>query len=233
MAVFLLILKIIGISLLAIIGITVLLLCIPAFVYIEYDNETVVHLRLLFVKFRVLPKKENGFWAKRLNRAKSKHPKSEKKKKEAAEEKSKFKELFGERGAAEAISLLWTVTKLVCGSLAKIIKTVVISKFALNVEITGDDAADAALRYGKLCGVIYPSLSLVFQNVCKYKRTEIEVCPNFDKNAEHDKVYLNTTLRACPIIIAVQLIVLFFRLLFTVVGGKISENMAKAENVDN
>lgn len=226
MVVFLLILKIIGMSLLTVIGIAVLLLCVPAFIYIEYDSELTIYIRVFFVKLRVLPQDENGFFKKRFTKTKKKQlDKETEQQKKDSEDKSKFKELFGERGVAEAISFLWEILRLVFGKLVRIMRTVVISKLILKVEITGEDSADAALRYGKLCGVIYPLLSLIFQNVGKYKHTEIEVCPNYDRNFEQDKVYLNTTLIIYPMIVVVQIIALLLKLLTSEVGRMFSEKV--------
>ncbi len=235
MAVFLLILKIIGISLLSVIGLVVLLLCLPIFVYIRLDDELTVDIRVLLIKFKILPanepKKENGFFGRLWKRITGGGKKQENDGTSEKEE-SKFKALFGARGVTGAVSFLWEVLKLVYCRFVKILRSVVVSKFDLDLEITGDDASDTALRYGKLCGVIYPSLSLIFQNVRKYKHT-INMRPDFDENLEYDRVYLNTTLRVYPIIILVQLIALLFELIVSEVKRKVSENLSEANVKSN
>lgn len=226
MAVLLLILKIIGISLLAIIGLVILALCIPLFVYIKYEDELLIDVRVLFIRFRVHPKQESdgkdSFVQKLWNKLTGKTKETETEEKTESAEKSKFRELFSDRGASGAIEFLWEILKLVCGRFAKVMRGAVVSKFNLDLEIVGEDAADTALRYGKLCGVIYPALSLIFQNVRKY-RHEINMRPNFNNEHEYDQVRIDAVLRFYPILAALHVAALLISILISEIRRQIAE----------
>ncbi len=239
MAVFLLILKIIGIVLLAVVGLIIVVLCIPAFVYIRFDNELSADARFLLFKFKVYPsdKEEPGiverlvlkFW-RYLIGASGKS--SDARSLSDISDEAGFKALFDDRGASGAISFLWQVIVILFGRFVKVLRGVAVSKFNLKIDVAGDDAAEAALRYGKLCGIIYPLLSFVFQNVKTYKQ-EIDIRPELDERLEYDKVDLNVTLRICPIIIAAHIIALLFDLIVSETKRQVAENLAAAEVKSN
>ncbi len=234
MAIFLLVLKIIGISLLSVIGLIILVLCIPLFVYIKYDEEPVVDIRVLFVRFRVYPEEKDesegkeSFFKKLWKKITDKPSKEETEDESESESdgKSKFKELFSERGTSGAINFLWEILKLACGRFAKIMRSIVVSRFNMKLEIVGDDASDAALRYGKLCGVVYPSLSLIFQNVRKYKH-EIDMRPVFEGDYEYDRLSLDIKLRVYPIVAAFHAAALLLGILASEIRRQIAENKSQ------
>ncbi len=241
MAIFLLILKIIGISLLAIIGLVLLVLCMPLFVYIKFEKELMIDVRFLFVKFNVHPShkdeekaegKGNLFsrlWKKITGKSSDD---KEAEIKEEKEKESKFKALFGERGASGAISFLWEILTLVFGRSVKILRGIVVSKFNLKIEIVGDDASDTALRYGKLCGVVYPALSLIFQNVKKYKH-EIDMRPNFENKYEYDQVSLDTKLRILPISAGYHALAVLLSILMSEIKRQVAEKRSAADEKTN
>lgn len=239
MAVFLLILKIIGISILSVIGLIILILCIPAFVYLKFDNELSADARFLFFRFKVYPsdKEEPGiveklvlkFW-RYLIGASGKT--SDAQNLADISDEAGFKALFDDRGASGAISFLWQVLVILFGRFIKVVRGVAVSKFDLKIDVAGDDSAEAALRYGKLCGIIYPLLSFIFQNVKTYKH-EIDMRPEFDKKLEYDNVDLNVTLRICPIIIVAHIIALLFDLIVSETKRQVAENLAAANVKSN
>lgn len=240
MAVFLLILKIIGIALLAIIALILIILSIPASVYLKFNDELTADVRFLFFKFKVYPseKEEPGivekivlkFWRYLIGTSSGKASNAQSY--EDISDEAGFKALFDDRGASGAISFLWQVLQIIFSRFVKVLRGVTVSKFNLKIDVAGEDAADAALRYGKLCGIIYPLLSLIFQNVRKYKH-ELDIRPSFDKELEYDRVNLNTTLRVYPIIIIGHIIALVFDLIVSETKRQVAENLAAAEMKSN
>lgn len=240
MAVFLLILKIIGIALLSIIGLIIIILCIPAFAYIKFDNELSADIRFLFIRFKVYPsdKEEPGlierlvlrFWRYLIGISYGQESNAQTY--ADISDEAGFKALFDDRGAAGAISFLWQVLLIVFGRFVKVLRGVRVSKFDLKIDVAGDDAAEAALRYGKLCGIVYPLLSLVFQNVRSYKHL-IDMKPDFNNKLEYDQVDLNVTLRISPIIIIGHVIALLFDLIVSETKRQVAEKLAAAEMKTN
>lgn len=221
----------------AIIGLVILVLCMPLIVYIKFEeDELMVDLRLLFIRFRVYPADKEGkknifsrLW-KKMSGKSAKTTVAESK--EEKEKESKFKALFGERGASGAISFLWEILRLALGRAVKILRGVVVSRFDLKIEIVGDDASDTALRYGKLCGVVYPALSLIFQNVKRYKH-EIDMRPDFDSKYEYDQVSLDAKLRVLPISVCYHALAVLVGILISEIKRKVAENQTAAENNSN
>lgn len=232
MAVVWLILKIIGLAILAVIALIVLILCVPCFVYIDFEQELTADVRFLLIKFKVYPseKSEPGivekivlkFW-RYLIGASGKE--SDAQSLSDIGDEAGFKELFEDRGVSGAISFLWQVLKIVFGRFVKVLRGVAVQKFDLLVGITGDDPADAAIRFGKLSGVLYTSLSFIFQNVRKYKYEGIDI--HADYEAPYDQVKLSTVLRIYPIIIAGHIIALLFDLIVSETKRQVAENMAQ------
>ncbi len=239
MAVFWLVLKIIGISLLSVIGLIIILLCIPAFIYLKFNDELSADVRFLFFKFKVYPseKEEPGiierlvlrFWRYLIGASSGKTSNAQTY--ADISDEAGFKALFDDRGASGAISFLWQVLVILFGRFVRVLRGAVISKFDLKIDVAGDDASDTALRYGKLCGIVYPLLSFIFQNVKTYKH-EIDMRPEFDKKLEFDQVDLNATLRIIPIIIVAHIIALLFDLIVSETKRQVAENLAAA-NVKN
>ncbi len=240
MAIFLLILKIIGILLLSVVGLVILILCIPAFAYIDFETELTADVRFLFFKFKVYPsdKEEPGiieklvlkFW-RYLIGASSGNESNAQSLTDISDEAG-FRTLFDDRGAVGAISFLWQVLLIIFGRFVKVLRGVAVSRFDLSIGVAGEDAADTALRYGKLCGIVYPLLSLIFQNVRTYKH-KIDMEPIFDKELDYDQVELHTTLRIYPIVIAAHIIALLFDLIVSETKRQVAENLAAANVKSN
>ncbi len=53
-----------------------------------------------------------------------------------------------------------------------LLRHITVKKLTLNIKCTGEDAADAAINYGKVCAVVYPFLTLVHTTFKVKKRGE-------------------------------------------------------------
>lgn len=60
-----------------------------------------------------------------------------------------------------------------------LIKKIVIKKFRLNVTVASDDAAETALLYGGVCGVLYPVVGFL-ETVMDFKEDNMKIVCDFE-----------------------------------------------------
>ncbi len=65
------------------------------------------------------------------------------------------------------------------GTLGKVIrKRFTIKNVQLNLTVTGDDAADTAIKYGELASVVFPAVSFLTKNM-KVRKYDVQITPDF------------------------------------------------------
>ena len=148
--------------LLGLIALIFLLLCIPVRFDLNYNGETTVFIRYLFLKYRVLPAPE-----KKPESKKEKKP-SEKESEEKAKEKKpnpllrqvkKYKEAEGLTGL---LTLAKDLLKATGTRFGKLLKHIKLKDFDLYVLVGGGkDAAEIAILYGEVCAGVYPAVSVL------------------------------------------------------------------------
>ncbi len=166
------------------------LLCLLKLEFVaQYTDSLTLKLEVLFLTFTLVPTKNKPKKQKKKIPKKKKEPSKKTDKKE--KKPSYLKKLSGKKGLSGLLSMLTETVKLI-GSTAKgIYSNIVIEKLDLNITIVGDDAADTALKYGKLCGVFYSGISVVCDNVKKVDDYNIDIKPDFDDEAK-GKVFADT-----------------------------------------
>ena len=66
------------------------------------------------------------------------------------------------------------------GVARKLFSHLVVTRLHLEIVVADEDAAQAALHYGYVCGVVCTALSVFLQNsVCK--RYHVQITPDFDR----------------------------------------------------
>lgn len=122
--------------------------------------------------------------------------------KKTSKTKSSDQGLFGslreERGFWGAINFFVDLGKALGGGLVKMYRGIAANKFVLRVEIVGEDAADAAIKYGEICSVVFPSLSFLLSNMRRYNQN-IEITPNFD--GDEGRIYFDGEFIIYPVLI--------------------------------
>lgn len=170
------------IALYIILGIVVLLvaaLSIPVVLELEYSDTVSCSVSWLFLKFQLYPLPEK----------KEKKPKAEKKeekpqeqpeKKEPKPQKENFlKTFYNNQGVAGVIELLNNCVAALKRFSVKLIKrAIVFKKFHLEIHITEGDSAATALKYGKVCSGLYPSLGFIVSNM-KVKDYKVNVYADY------------------------------------------------------
>ncbi len=164
-----------------------LLLLLPVRVYAAYREELSLKVGYAFFSFQLLPPKEEEKKPpapKKKKKAAKKSPQkpvsqTEKPPSQAKELKKKAKEILHYEGLSGLLELLKDVGGIAVGTGKKLFAHFTLKKFDLLLTVGGEDAAETALTYGKLCGVVYPVVGTIV-TACKCRKYGVTVQPDFD-----------------------------------------------------
>ena len=141
-------LQIIGIVFAAIALLVAALLCIPGRLLVSYDAENGFQVKgsVLFFRF--------GGGKKSAPKPKSKEPSSK-----AAETPAEKHAVPDLRSLAEHAGELTELLGKTLNGLGTIAKSIVVRELSLTCVVGGDDPAEAADTYGRICAILYPALA--------------------------------------------------------------------------
>ncbi len=206
-------------TILGIILFFVIIFSIPVGVIVDYGEKTLVAIKWLFLKITVVdtskPKKDK----------KKKKKKKEDKPKEENEEKPKedkpkqkgnslLKQIYNDHGYDGLVKMLGAVGNSLSGFFGSLWKSFTIDELYINMVTATDDAAQTAIKHGKLCSYAYPILGKLI-STCKVKKYDFDFSPDFLASKSTAEAYVR--LHIIPIKITNAAVVLVFRLLFKVV----------------
>lgn len=202
----------------------VILFSVRFSVIIDYDEETVVTLKYLFIKIPVVdtskPKKDKK--PKKEKKTENKEtPQDDGAQKEETEntntEKPKgnslIKQLYLDQGYDGLVKMLRAVGDSLGGFFGKLYKTVVFDELYITMVTAGGDAADTAIKHGRLCAWLFPLLGKLV-STSKVKKYDFDISPDFLATKSTAKAYIK--FHITPIHITNGAVVLAFQLLFKV-----------------
>lgn len=231
----------------------VVLFSIHLHVTVDYGDKTVVSVKWLFLKIPVLdtskPKKEK--------KPKPKKQKKEKAKKETAKEEmptedtptgenlesenknkknqkpkgnSLIKQLYIEQGYDGLVKMIKGLGKSLGGFFGKIYKTFTIDELYITMKTVGSDAADTAIKHGKMCSIIYPILGKLV-STCKVKKYDFDISPDFLAQKSEAEAFVDfyvtpIKITNAAIVLAVQLV---FKELFKILFAKKKSDQSKKQ----
>lgn len=208
---------------LAVIALIVILFSIKVSVTAVYDETFTLDVKWLFIKFRIYPEDKEKKAKKEAKKAekeqKKKNSKKEKPKKEKTEESASpksniFKDFYNNQGFAATVNLIRTAAAQLGGFLKGVYRAFVIENLTVLLRVSaGDDAAQTAIKYGKVCSAVYPAMGFICSNM-KVKQYDVNVVPDFI-SAENTATF-KLSLSVRPIKLTNAVIVLAFRLIFKV-----------------
>ena len=208
---------------LAVIALIVILFSIKVSVTAVYDETFTLDVKWLFIKFRIYHADEEKKAKKEAKKAekeqKKKNSKKEKHKKEKTEESASpksniFKDFYNNQGFAATVNLIRTAAAQLGGFLKGVYRAFVIENLTVLLRVSaGDDAAQTAIKYGKVCSAVYPAMGFICSNM-KVKQYDVNVVPDFI-SAENTATF-KLSLSVRPIKLTNAVIVLAFRLIFKV-----------------
>ena len=192
--------------LLGIIAFFWLILALPLRIFLSYEGEE-LKIRL---KYAFIPLYDSE--------APEKPPKPKKEKPEKPEKKPKKKksmvgpimELLGlpelnsaagvknslrTVGPVGLISSVGAAVKRLFGRIFRLLRKGVFKKIDLRISVGSEDPADAALLYGQICAALFPTLSLLENNMkIKNRRTDVRC----DEDREETEIYFDGQLNYRP-----------------------------------
>lgn len=221
---------------LGIIVLIVILFSIKVSVTAEYADSFSLDVQWLFIKLHIFPQTEE----QKAKREAKKAKKEEKKKKKPEEEKKEedkpsepkkniFKEFYENQGFGATVELIQTAAAQLGGFMGSIYRAFVIENLKLLLKVSsGDDAAQNAIKYGKVCSAVYPSMGFICSNM-KVKKYEVNIVPDFI--SQENKAQFALSLSVRPIKLTNAVVVLAFRLLFKVLLKLLKGSKKKNKSV--
>ncbi len=221
---------------LGIVALIVILFSIKVSVTAEYADSFSLDVQWLFIKLHIFPQTEE----QKAKREAKKAKKEEKKKKKTEEEKKEddkpsepkkniFKEFYENQGFGATVELIQTAAAQLGGFMGSIYRAFVIENLKLLLKVSsGDDAAQNAIKYGKVCSAVYPSMGFICSNM-KVKKYEVNVVPDFI--SQENKAQFALSLSVRPIKLTNAVVVLAFRLLFKVLLKLLKGSKKKNKSV--
>ena len=150
-----------------------LILLLPNTAQIKFKDDLNLKIKILGITVYKLKQDEK--------------PKTEKKESESTYQKPKEKEqgifskLKAKHGFKGAIKELFDFASAVIREIKPQLLKIKFRKFKLDLIIVGEDAAMTAIEYGAVCGIVYPVLSFIDQNL-NIKLKQIIVEAGFKQN---------------------------------------------------
>lgn len=219
------------------IALIVILFSIKVSVTAEYADSFSLDVQWLFIKAHIFPQTEEqkakkaAKKAKKEEKKKKKKPEKEKKEEDKPSEPKKniFKEFYENQGFGATVELIQTAAAQLGGFMGSIYRAFVIENLKLLLKVSsGDDAAQNAIKYGKVCSAVYPSMGFICSNM-KVKKYEVNVVPDFI--SQENKAQFALSLSVRPIKLTNAAVVLAFRLLFKVLLKLLKGSKKKNKSV--
>ena len=218
---------------LGIIALIVILCSVKVKITAEYGEAFSLDVKWLFVKAHIFPQTEEQKAKKAAKKAKKEEKKKKKKPKKEekpSEPKSNiFKDFYENQGFAATVELIQTAASQLGGFLGSVYRAFVIENLRLLLIVSsGDDAARNAIKYGKVCSAVYPSMGFICSNM-KVKKQDVKVISDFISQENGAEFELALSVR--PIKLTNAVVVLAFRLLFKVLLKLLKGSKKKNKSV--
>lgn len=203
------------------------LFLIPVRVTSEYNKSFELYVSYLFFKIRIFPKTK-----KKTKKDKSKNEEKEtaeqvgKKNKNKQEKKDNiFLKFYKNQGFEATIELIADTMKYINSLFGGIFKHFVFRELFLNMSISGSDAAETAIKYGKVSSTVFPAMGYICSKA-KVKKYDIDISPDFF--ATKDSAEFHFKFGICPIFITNSIIAFGFKMFKNVLL-----KLFKVQNDDN
>lgn len=173
-----------------------IILLLPLTLEIAYDKEF-----LLKVKFFGICLYDNKSIKKDKKKIKN-NKKSYKKSEEIPAQKDGFlKSTYKQKGFTGTVVYLSEILKLVLIKIKWLLPRIKFHKFVFELTVATSDAADTAIKYGKVCSAVYPVFAFVQSNT-PLKTEQINISADFDKKISEFKTSIKLTAKALWLLIA-------------------------------
>ncbi len=126
---------------------------------------------------------------------------------------SLIKQIYLDQGYDGLEKMLRALGKSLGGFFGKVYKTFTIDELYIKMITAGGDAADTAIKHGKLCAWLYPVLGKLV-STCKVKKYDFDISPDFLASKSSANAYIR--FHITPIRLTNAVVVLAFQLAFKI-----------------
>lgn len=217
---------------LGIIAFFVLLLSVKLAITVHYEDDVAVSVKWLFLKFNILPKKDEHKKPKKEKKKKEENPKE---KSEVIPEPKKKKQdnmfvrFYRNKGVDGVVQLLKDAAKALGGMFRRIGRAFLFEELFISLTVGAGDSAETAVKYGKTCSAVFPAMGYIVSNM-RVEKYSIDVIPDFINGSNVAKLHTTVSLRPIKLINAV--IIVAFELLFKVVIKLLKHSKAPKADVE-
>ncbi len=175
-----------------------LLLLVPVSVCISGDSPWRVRVRVLGIPLTLVPAKDKPARTKKRSNKKAKTDQSPPKKpSKAAQIKEELRAAFRQDGVAATARYLQRLAELAGQAAGKMLRAITVDRLRLRLlVVVQEDAAETALLYGRLSGVVYPAVA-VLERFMRIRRRDVRVEPGFLQTC--GRVTADVRLHAVPV----------------------------------
>ncbi len=168
---------------LIILGVFLLIALIPVGAECRYDGDTLVYLRIAFLKIQLVPEKPKSRKQREKEAAKAEKKKAEKErrkqeKKEASLIQKKRKEEKVKEPLPDKIAGLLPFAKLVVELLGTLRRKLLIKKMQIHVSLAGSDPSKVGINTGRAWAAI-ASVMPVLKKAFRIRKSDVQVSPDF------------------------------------------------------
>ncbi|MCR4925115.1 MAG: DUF2953 domain-containing protein [Clostridiales bacterium] len=217
--------------LLAIVLLFVIILNIKVHLIAEYDEKIYFTIKYAFFKFELLPvdskKKKKAIEEQTIE------PPKEQTAKPAKAKRNILKDFYEAEGIDGILLLLKKTAEIMSGFFKHFFKHFIVEDLFLDIKVASTDAANTALKYGKISSVVFASVGTICANA-KVKKYNVNVSPDFLDNKTTGQFYSKCSFRPSVLINAgiVMAVKLFFKVLLKLLKTKPQqEENADANNI--
>ncbi len=198
-----------------IIAFLIVLLSIKFVITVHYEDDVTLSVAWLFLKFNILPKKEEEK-PKKEKKKKDEKPKEESEvvKEPKKKKDNMFVRFYNNQGVSGVVQLLKDAANAVGGMFKRIGRAFVFDELFVSLDVGASDSAKTAIKYGKVCSGVFPAMGLIVSTM-RVKKYSVEVKPDFIYGKNVARLHSKISVRPITLINAV--IILLFELLFKVV----------------
>lgn len=201
-------------------------------VIVEMTNVNVIKIKYLFFKITVLDssKPKNEKKPKKEKKAKKSENDNEETPENNKEQSGNLlKQLYQDHGYDGIVKMLSATKKSLSSFFGKLYKTFTVNELYLTMHVTGSDAADTAIEYGKLASWLFPFLGKL-ASTCKMKKYDVDISPDFLGVKNEADLYLNVSM--VPIRVTNAIVVLAVQLVFKVILKVLFASSKQKKNVN-
>lgn len=151
-------------GLLGLLALVAILLCVPVYGDIRWDGTLHVRVRYLCLGRTVCPRPEKA-------------PAAETEKPSVWH---KAETHLRDRGLSDTLHDWSEQLRALTGAARRVLRAITVDRLRVEITVAGEDAADTALLYGRLCAVLYTAVGLL-ASLMRVRSPHVVVTPLFDR----------------------------------------------------